>query len=350
MRSSAAMRLGLALASGCAVASQAHAAAPSLWAAWQAPNACPQEAAFVTQIEGFLGRALNRTGDRSLEIVGQVSESSARGYVAQLRIQTARGTQQRELVHRDCAELTEAAALVAALAIDPELVVPEKSARPEPAAELPAPERPSAPAAAPPPQPASAPVAVPSHSRRSDIAPPSQQRQPLQGSVTALGLVGSSVLPDIGVGVGGQAAFGAKHFRLAVRGTYWLSRFQPIAATNGSSMELGAWGVAVRACGLQSTGDITLSACLGPEAGDMSGAGDDVLINANTQHERWSALLADVSLSISASSGLTTLLGVELGKTLEAPRFGIRQDAEDVDVFQANAWIVNAFVGLGLFR
>ena len=89
---------------------------PSLWAAWEAPAECPQEGAFVAQIEGFLGTALNARADRQLEIVGRARTEEARGYVVKLRVRTSRRTQERELAHHDCGELTEAAALIVAFA------------------------------------------------------------------------------------------------------------------------------------------------------------------------------------------------------------------------------------------
>jgi hypothetical protein len=81
----------------------------------------------------------------------------------------------------------------------------------------------------------------------------------------------------------------------------------------------------------------------------MRGRGTE-LENESTQHDRWSAVSLELALSHEADSGLLTLLGVDVGKTLEAPRFGIKQDGEEVELFQSADWVAHAFVGVGVFR
>jgi hypothetical protein len=329
-------------------ASSVRAETPSLWTSWRAPGTCPQEAALVAQTEAFLGHPLNQRGDRRLEIVGDVQRDDTRGYVARLRVSTSRGNQERELAHQDCAELTEAAALVVALAIDPDLVVPEKPAAASTAPEAPAPP-PPAPAASGPEPPAPAPILPPAPVayRRE---PPAAAPQTLHGSLSALGLFGSSLLPGAGLGVGAHATFGVKRFRLAAQGSYWLSRSEPVPNVADGAIDLGAWGVALKACALPIAGDVILSLCFGPAVGDMYGGGNEALEDARVLHEHWSALELEASLSLASSSGVATVLGLELGKTLEAPRFGIVENTKNVEVFVANAWSVNAFIGLGINR
>lgn len=327
---------------------------PSLWASWQAPPECPQEGEFVAQAEGFLGHALNARNDRQLEIVGSVRADEARGFVAKLRVRTSRETQQRELAHRNCGELTEAAALIAALAIEPELIVPPKpEPEPKPPAVTPLPTDEAVPAAAEPASPEPAPA--PSHSSAvlaaTDRAHEPPAPAPLHASISALGLFGSSVLPGAGAGLGIQSTIGPGRFRLAAQGSYWLSRFQPLQGTDGPGLEVGTWGVALKACALPLTGEVAVALCLGPAVGDMYGAGSGAkLLNARTVHDHWSALELEASLSLSSRAGVTTLLGLQLGRTLEAPRFSITVAGREVPVFEANAWVVNGFVGLGVFR
>src|SRR5690242_2708151 len=148
MKRGAAVPLAVAIAAALATPA-AHAEPRSQWVSWRAPGACPQQAALLAQTEAFLGHPLNQRDDR-LQLDGIVQSDEERGYVVHLRVATSRGSQERDLAHRDCAELTEAAALIVALAIDPELVIPEK-----PAAAPATPPAPTSPPSAPPePEPA----------------------------------------------------------------------------------------------------------------------------------------------------------------------------------------------------
>lgn len=342
------LAFGLAV---CGFVSVAYAETPKLPATWRAPSSCPQEPAFFLELEGFLGRGLSALDDPKLDIVGEVQAAGSE-YVAELRIKTKLGSQRRELVHRDCAELTEAAALVAALAIDPNLVVaaskreeptvvsapPTAEPDPEPEAKRP----PASPILLEPPTSPSLPTR--------DAPEPARPSRSLHPSVAVLGLVGNAVLPGAGAGMGVFGALAPGRFRLAARASYWFPRFQGVAGAPGPGIELGALGVGLKACGLPLMGDVTLAACLGPELGDMYGTGNSLLSNARTVHNRWSALSAELNVTIRSSSGLTSLFGLELGKTLEAPRYGVRVDGEDRDVFEVPAWTLNGYVGLGLFR
>lgn len=345
----------IALALGVLTPQAARAQAPgsaSLWAAWEAPAECPQEAAFVAQIESFLGTALNARGDRQLEIVGRVRTEQARGFVVKLRVRASRKTQERELAHRDCGELTEAAALIVALAIDPQVVGDNRLPKPaepqalEPAAPPPSPE----PAVVRAEQAAAIPrPAAPTASVSPRPPPPVAEPSTLRYSLSALGLFGTSVLPDAGAGTGIHATLGPRRFRMAAQAAYWLSRFRAFEGNAGAGVELGTWSVALRGCGVPLTGDITLSLCAGPVVGDMYGTGSS-LSNARTIHDHWSAVSAETSVALSSRAGVMTLLGLEVQRTLEAPRFGAVVNGRPQQLFEANAWVVNAFVGLGVFR
>lgn len=327
---------------------------------WQAPAECPQAGEFSGEVERLLGQPLDRERDQRLQIVGRVAARAGGDYAVELRVTGRLGVQRRALQHRDCAKLTEAAALITALAIDPELIVPEaQPATPEPEQAEAATPGASPPVAAAPARQLDtgfaqkelaatiAPAPIPS----ADAGPqPARESSPLRGSIAALGLLGTGSLPKVGVGFGARGELGARRFRVALDGAYWLSRFQGLQAETGPGIELGMWGVGLKACGLPLAGKVTLSGCLGPKIGDMYGRGNGLLENAVEAHGRWSALVAELSLAISARSGLMTLFGVELGRTLEAPRFGILTNQREREVFEAARWTFHGFVGFGQSR
>ena len=294
-----------------------------------------------------MGQGLSARHDAGLAISGELRQDERLGYTVQLSVVSTRGNLRRELSHEDCVELTEASALVAALALEPDLVVPERS----PSAQVVSQSRSDAAAAPPlPALAAPAPVTVPHAKERDEAPPPRAAGRSVQLSINALGLLGNAVLPGTGVGVGGQAAGTYRRFRISGRGTYWLPRTRAVDGSEGAFLELGAWGVGVRGCGLPITGEVTLALCAGPELGNMSASGIGLLTNKRTAHQPWSALATDVSLGISAKSGLYTQLGVELAKVLEAPRIGVRDAGLPAEVFRAPGWMFNGFVALGLTR
>jgi hypothetical protein len=321
---------------------------------WSAPAGCPQSPRFVADLERFLGQALSARHDATLAISGDLREDERQGYAVQLSVVSVRGKLQRVLSHRDCVELTEASALVVALGLEPELVIPERAERVQEVAPTRAEAAPSPLAAAPaapaePAEPVAVALALPPPKERE--APSSKRAgRSVQLSLSALGLLGNAVLPATGVGVGGQAAGTFRRFRISARATYWLPRARSVDGNPGAYLELGAWGVGFRGCGLPISGEVTLALCAGPELGDMSATGTGLLTDTRTAHQRWSALAAEVSLGIASQSGLSTQLGVELAKVLESPRFGVVEGSFPTEVFRAPGWMFNGFVALGLNR
>lgn len=101
----------------------AHAAdAPSrVSLRWNAPDDCPDDAALVQAVEGVLGQPLTASREQQLAISVNVLGGSG-GYSAKLSFKGPQGSQERFLEHPECGKLTEAVALLVALAIDPERV------------------------------------------------------------------------------------------------------------------------------------------------------------------------------------------------------------------------------------
>jgi hypothetical protein len=324
---------------------------------WHAPPECPQQTEFALRVERLLGQTLDARRAQNLEISGDVQASAELGYVVHLRVHTDGGMQARELSHRDCAELTEAAALVTALAIDPELVVPDDAKQAEPPSEPAAASEPVAapPAATPAPKPAAPPPPASlgaADTRASDRLPRAPER-PFRIDVAVLGLVGNSVLPDIGGGVGARARLGRGRFGLAVAGEYWLTRSRALdgsSVQNVPGIELGAWGVGAEACGAPLVGRLTMSVCAGPLLGDAYGSGNALLTNPRTSHQRWSALMAEANVVVATPAFGSLWLGLEVGKTLETPRFGIVEDGQPSAVFQPSGWLLSGLAGIGFFR
>src|SRR6188768_2639738 len=89
---------------------------------YAAPQECPDDLELVQAVEGFLGQSLRDARKQSLTIDARVQGDPRQGYSAKLSFESNEGSQVRYIDHADCSKLVEAAALMTAIAIDPERV------------------------------------------------------------------------------------------------------------------------------------------------------------------------------------------------------------------------------------
>ncbi|HEY3500866.1 MAG TPA: hypothetical protein VGK73_39510 [Polyangiaceae bacterium] len=140
---------------------------------WLAPSGCPTAAETLARIEALLGAPVTEVLKTPLAARARVTEASPERF--ELAIETFRGEQRftRDMQAPSCGELADAAALVLALAIDPQLrerteeapAVPSPESTPSPA--KPVEPAASSTAAAPPPPPPVRPSETPRDAARS---------------------------------------------------------------------------------------------------------------------------------------------------------------------------------------
>jgi hypothetical protein len=85
---------------------------------WDAPAECPSEAEVVAELERLLGGPVASQGDRRLAAIARVRREADGSWDLRLWTVTQDATRQRSMSGADCAVLAEAAALLAAMAID----------------------------------------------------------------------------------------------------------------------------------------------------------------------------------------------------------------------------------------
>ncbi len=89
---------------------------------WRAPDACPERAVVVDRIELLLGRRLDETFDRSLEITATATVESSI-YVVRIETVDDAGRVHERVVRgeddRSCGSIVDVTALVIAMAVDP---------------------------------------------------------------------------------------------------------------------------------------------------------------------------------------------------------------------------------------
>jgi hypothetical protein len=251
---------------------------------WRAPGECPDQLQVIRQVEQLLGQQLNLARQQTLLIDGQLRTLSSRRYEVVLTFTTAGSDRRtRRLQHDNCIQLTEGAALVMALAIDPARV------------------RMTEPAASQPGAPNDAPSA--SHAAERSPAGPRLFALPTTKQAETLGhtsplefygalgvLVQSGLLPttepglEVELSVVTQAAL-----RFGLTGTYgFMSRIRP-DATLDAQAEFTQWGLGVRGC-WQNGQQWMFAACTDAEFGRITGKGRNVT-DPQTRTDNYSALL-----------------------------------------------------------
>ena len=89
---------------------------------WEAPPTCPSEASVRARIERHIGRGLTEIRDRRLSIIATAHPDGTRWSLTIFTV-TTDGTQERTLKYdRGCGLLAEAAAVLIAMTIDPQVL------------------------------------------------------------------------------------------------------------------------------------------------------------------------------------------------------------------------------------
>jgi len=322
----------LTIACGVGFSAPAHAAGP-ISLRWNAPDSCPDDAQLIATVEGFLGESLAqaRTQDLAVSINVQGDET---GYSAKLRLTGPSGADERFLEHPECSKLMEAAALVTALAVDPERVKARQTALETTPAPHPAPAPPA-------PQPA---PACPAPVVRVVEHTPSVKRPLLGGALAVSGFVGSGALPHVTPGVMAEAGLGSPRWRFTALGRFWVPSSTEPTKTSASHIELSLVSAGLRACALPLHARWSVLACLGGELGDMAGSGQGV-DNARTKHATYAALEASL-LGAYRLRDVSPFVGLGLSVAAARPRFGILRAGEPNQTFQPSRFGLMAYAGV----
>lgn len=305
---------------------------------WNAPRECPDDAAALAAVVELLGQPLSEAREQELAVSVSV-QAAADGFSAHLVFVSPQGTQERGLEHPSCDKLMEAAALLAALAIDPERVRARQAAA-EAAKEQPATV--AAPVTAPLPS-AAPPVPVqqacpPSSPPRAAPSPEPAWRH----SVGMAGFAGAGVVPGLGGGLATELGirFHSFHARLSAR--YWLPTSADIQ--NGPlSIELSLATLGLHAC-TGPRGDWSILGCLGANLGDMSGSGQG-LNHAHTRHALFGALEAGVLTAYSRVQP-APFAGLGLSLATFRPRFGASLAGVETETFKPSPVAVVGYLGM----
>ncbi|WP_438019786.1 hypothetical protein WMF18_12285 [Sorangium sp. So ce315] len=286
--------ISAALAAALAAAATEARAEEGAWGVdldWAAPDACADGGRVLAEIEQRLGRPAAAQGGPRLRARAEVSQNARGSWDLRLTTTLGEATSSRDLHGETCAELASAAALIIALALDPEAAarapmgaapgagpgadagagaLPDAGpgAGPGPLPDEPA--EPDARAAGAPPAASSPPP--PDAGRPAGAGPPHEARLDLRGTLRAFGVLDASALPAVapGAGLAAGALLGA--VRAEVSGAYFGAQKGLVPATSmGGDVWLASG--ALHLCYASRHKDLEIGPCAGLEAGVMSATG-----------------------------------------------------------------------------
>ncbi len=251
---------------------------PSASLRWSAPLGCPSVDELRQGIERRLGRSLD---DADVQVDAQIVVQEG-GYRLVLQSEAGDVVERRTLDADDCGALTDATALIVALAVDPVAVAGGMelwSTAPESSESA----TPKNPRRATPTGPPSRSAAVPESSRRLE-----------GGLLRVAGGVGLGAVPGITGAFSLAGGLRWRRARLELEGAYWIPRrSEPV---DGASVQIQLGTAAVRGCGVLARDRLEAPLCGGLQLGGMRGAGAGSP-NARTAQGLWLAVDAGVGLS-----------------------------------------------------
>lgn len=273
---------------------------------WDAPPGCPSEDEVVATVERTLERSLAEVDGRHISVIARARPGND-GWDLKVWTVTLDETRERTLQTTDCATAAEAAAVFAAMAIDPPPVTEE----PEPPVEpKQTPESPPEPVEAPPkprPEPQPEPAPAPT----------------VELHVAALAGPSWGSTPGVAGLAGVMLSAQRKRFRAEVDVRYGFTQQARYANRPTVGAELQQAFVVVRGCGLlRPDSAVQLPLCGGIEAGALVGRGRGVE-RARTDSIPWLAVQARTGLLGWVHPRIGLSVGVEPFVALYRPAFRI---------------------------
>lgn len=301
-----------------------------------APAACPGADDLHDEITRLLGPIERRV--EGISVHGRITPSSA-GWVLELELGTL-PVERRRVEARDCVVLVRAAALMAAVALEPVATSTRIAAwvEPGPAPAVVAPEAVRPPAAS-----ESSPVR-PVRPAAAVVAP--RRGRALQFVAAAFGGVGVGLAPRITGVVHGELGLGWPRLQILVGGLHGFARTRAVAS--GIGIRASSSVATLHALARVPAGPLALELGGGLEAGAIVGAGTGPAVVAKTARAPWVALAGRVGLTWPRHGRVA--LGVRVDAVLAVARPGIALQRSDgpQTVFRTPTVLVRALGGVVL--
>jgi hypothetical protein len=266
-------------------------AATGLELHWTAPPPCPAEARIHRDIQTLTGRDLTPKPGATAAVSGVVSQDGG-AWIAELSIERPGETPNvRRIEGKSCREVSDAAAVIIALALDTPRLDPS---------DPPAPPRP-------PPRAAPRPAVPAKPSKPPKPAP--EPRALLRGGIGAVGGVDFTALPEPTPGFGLTGALVLlERNRFELRLTGWIPQTEEVDGDAG--VDLSLFAATARYCRILFGDVARLTACVGFEGGVMVASAFGFAEN-DTGFGRWLAPELALALEVHPARNLGVTLELE---------------------------------------
>lgn len=336
---------------------------------WSAPEGCPDQAAVVARIERLLGGP-PRASDRRLDARAEV-EAIPRGFRLEIDLATGDFESKRVLQGALCESVADAAALVIALAFDPDAVAaqearqaesaaPADTASPPPAPPADSTAPPAAPPAdstAPPPPPppgADSVVRIPVPLRPRPPLPVPAPSFPFTFGVFAQLAGDAGSLPSVAPGLRAGLSLGIGAFRIEPAFEAWPSSRSAVPDRPTTGAELRLLAFTLGACrrlwpwtSPSERGIPGVLGCLGFEIGEMHGAGFGVATPRSAGF-LWTAPRAELRAELPLATWLSLTFDLGLAVPLDRRQFVLTLGAARTVLHQPSAVAGRASAGLSV--
>lgn len=244
---------------------------------WEAPQGCPSGADVRAAVE----RALVETDDgerASIRAVGKV-ESTETGYRLRLEVDDGSTTSERALEGVTCSEVTDAAALILAMAIDPRVSSTEEA----PAPTVPEPkvvEAESAGDTEPPPT-----------TERVDTIPPARPRPRFHFVGRVMAGLGLGPLPAPSASISAAVGIGGRLWRAEAVGHFWPAVEGDAPRDSTRTAIASLWAVGARGCVVPEVRRAAFPVCAGFDAGAMQANAERGVVVQAPKTTPWAAVV-----------------------------------------------------------
>lgn len=279
--------------------------------AWDAPTECPDAAELLRRTQRLLHAAGRPDAGVGLRARGIV-QRNVDGFTLELTLEGSTGAATRRVVDTDCEKLTDAAALIVSIAIDPATVLRADLVPPPPPQ-------------TPPPEPIEPHLADPAvHDvDATDVDPPVAQtggRASARGTpAIALALragLGADAITwrPVGLSLGVGAAIVGPGFRVGLVGRYAAPSEVSAASNTAVRARVQQWSVGADACGVPTFGrkrTLELPLCAGIEGGAMHARGRGDAVVGRRSRVPWLAMTAGPTLMWRFTPRLVAWIGAD---------------------------------------
>jgi hypothetical protein len=323
---------------------------------WDAPaEHCPTEAEVLAQLERLLGGKVSEQGDRRLAAIARVRREADGRWDLRLWTVANDSTSERSMTGEDCAVLAEAAALLAAIAIDPSVLVrgdaseaaveqaeqAETVAEAEPVPEVEPPALEQSTTEPPAPEP---PQLEPRQAEPPQPEPARRQRRFVVGTGASAG-ISYGDLPGVGPIIRLGVALQWPHARVELEGHYGFLRRARFEDGEMIGADLRHGMVVARGCGVlhARAAKLEFPICGGLEGGALVGHGVGFTVIEDGQLP-WLAIDVAAGLAWAPIRRLAIGLRVEPWVAMVRGRFTAEQGA--TELWRPQPLGVRAVVGL----